>query len=110
MFNYLSKIQFRFAFFSEQFVQPKPKKCCRYNQDGKPLTRAQVESLQLQLGHLIEGWKPTPDFLRLNRHFFTEDFAAGVAFVKEVARIDSLSTKNCPGFHYRGGELLTLEL
>ncbi|CAD8071797.1 unnamed protein product [Paramecium sonneborni] len=96
------------AFFSEIITKKQFKKCCRYNQDGKPLSPIQVQVLYETMKPMIEGWKVTD--LRLYKYFYTEDYLSGIQFIKDVSKIDALSTKNCPSVHLVGGELLTLEL
>lgn len=36
-------LPYRFCFFNQQISEKYGKKCCRYNQDGKPMPEAQAK-------------------------------------------------------------------
>lgn len=68
----------------------------------------QVEGLHKTLKEFMEGWHV--DEFRLHRYFYSEDYLNAIEYVREIAKLDSVSTKNCPGFDYKGGELLGITL
>ncbi|CAD8065314.1 unnamed protein product [Paramecium sonneborni] len=79
------------AFFSEIITKKQFNKCCRYNQDQKSIS-------PIQLRVLYETMKP-----------MNEDYLSEIQFIKDVSKIDSISTKNCLIIQLGGGELITLE-
>ena len=58
----------------------------------------------------LKGWKLTENCRILCRNFYFEDYPMAVQYLKEIAKIDALTTKNCPSFHVTKGELLRLDL
>ncbi len=62
------------------------------------------------LKDFLQGWKLNDPYRMLIRDFYFEDYPLAVQFMKEIAKIDALSTKNCPSFHLEKGELLRIEL
>ncbi|KRX07970.1 Transcriptional coactivator/pterin dehydratase [Pseudocohnilembus persalinus] len=104
------KIVRNFGFFNKQISTKYGKKCCRYNQDGKPLQPEIVSQLYGTVSEFINGWQIQQDSRRLVKHFYIEDYLMGIQFIKEVAKIDALSSRNCPSFSVEKGEVLTLNL
>lgn len=47
----------RFCFFDKQISEKYGQKCCRYNQNGKPLTIEKVTDCYKQLADFLTGWK-----------------------------------------------------
>ena len=39
-----------------------------------------------------------------------KDYLMAIKFLNEIAKMDALTTKNCPSFHIEKGELLKIEL
>jgi pterin-4a-carbinolamine dehydratase len=102
--------KYKFSFFNSKISTKYGEKCCRYNQNGKPLDPETVSSILETIKPFVKGWKLNESSTILYRYFFTEDYPMGVQFIKEIAKIDALSTKNCPSFQMIGGEILKLEL
>lgn len=99
-----------FGFFNKQISDKYGRKCCRYNQDGKPMAKETVVKTFEELKGFIQGWKISDNYLSLYRYFYTEDYLMAVQYMKDIAKIDALEYKNCPGFELKLGELLKVEL
>ena len=69
-----------------------------------------AQSTYKALKDFLQGWKLTSPYRMLIRDFYFEDYPLAVQYLKEIAKIDALSTKNCPSFHIEKGELLRIEL
>ena len=84
---------------STAFSDKYGKKCCRYNQNGQPLPKEVVHEMYKINEKFLNDWKISEDARKIYRYYYTEDYPSAVQFIKEVAKIDVLSTKNCPSFH-----------
>ncbi len=42
--------------------------------------------------------------------FYARDYLMAVQFVKDIAKMDALSTRNCPSFELKGGDFVKIEL
>lgn len=60
----------QFSFFNNQISEKYGKKCCRYNQDGKPLPLTKVNEIYKSLDQLLEGWKIREEGHKLIRHYY----------------------------------------
>ena len=110
MFSISFKPLYRFAFYNSRISDKYGQKCCRYNQNGLPMSGSKAQETFKTLKDFLSGWKLSNDFRRLNRVFYFEDYTLAIEFLREIAKIDCLSTRNCPSFHVEKGELLRLEL
>jgi pterin-4a-carbinolamine dehydratase len=99
-----------FSFFNKQISTKYGEKCCKYGQNGIPLPKESVERTVTGLGTMLKGWKVDDKATMLYRFFYAKDYLNAVQFIKEVAKLDALSTKNQPSFHLTKGELLKIEL
>lgn len=46
-----------FCFFEGKISEKYGNKCCRYNQDGKPMPESKAQELFLGLNPFLKGWK-----------------------------------------------------
>ena len=69
--NLLTKPNYRFCFFNQQISTKYGKKCCRYNQDGKPLKIEKVNEIYQSLEGFIKGWKIEEDGHKLTKYYYT---------------------------------------
>lgn len=99
-----------FTLYNSQISEKYGQKCCRYNQNGKPMSETKAKETFSVLRDFLFGWKLASGARRLIRVFYFEDYPLAIEFLKEIAKIDSLTTRNCPSFHVEKGELLKLEL
>eukprot|EP01016_Furgasonia_blochmanni_P021122 TRINITY_DN2344_c0_g1_i1.p1 TRINITY_DN2344_c0_g1~~TRINITY_DN2344_c0_g1_i1.p1 ORF type:complete len:201 (-),score=28.81 TRINITY_DN2344_c0_g1_i1:311-913(-) len=99
-----------FSFFNNKISQKYGEKCCRYGQNGKPLNKETINQVISTIRPFMEGWKMNEDYTKLYRAFWGQDYMKMMAFMQEIAKMDSLSTKNNPNFVMKQGELLRIEL
>ena len=99
-----------FSFFNKKISNRKSKLCCRYNQDGKPLDPQTVISHTAAISEFIKGWKFNENYTRMQRVFYARDYLMAVQFVKDIAKMDALSTRNCPSFSIQSGDFVKVEL
>jgi pterin-4a-carbinolamine dehydratase len=99
-----------FSFFNNKISQKYGEKCCRYGQNGKPLDRQTIDQVHATIKPFIEGWKLNDKYTMLYRAFWGQDYMKMMNFIQEIAKMDSLSTKNNPNFVMKQGELLRIEL
>jgi len=99
-----------FSFFNKKISTRKSKLCCRYNQDGKPLEPAAVTSHASTISEFIKGWKFNENYTRMYRSFYARDYLMAVQFVKDIAKMDALGSRNCPSFTVQGGDFVKVEL
>lgn len=104
------KIFRRFALYNSKISEKYGEKCCRYNQNNRPMEENTAKNTLAALKEFLGGWNLCSAGRRLVRNFYFEDYPLAIQFLKEIAKIDALSTKNCPSFHVEKGELLKLEL
>lgn len=106
----ISRFFRRFSMFNSRISEKYGQKCCRYNQNGQPMAESTAHSTFSGLREFLQGWKLKENSRRLIKDFYFEDYPLAIQFLKEIAKIDALVTKNCPSFHVEKGELLKLEL
>jgi Pterin-4a-carbinolamine dehydratase len=99
-----------FAFFNQKISTKVSDKCCRYNQNGKPLDKETVLKHAESISKFIEGWKFNEDYTRMYRMFYARDYLMAVQFIKDIAKMDALSSRNCPSFQIKGGDFVKVEL
>ena len=99
-----------FSLYNTQISEKYGQKCCRYNQNGKPMSENKAKQTYSALKDFLIGWKLISSSRRLIRLFYFEDYPLAIEFLREIAKIDCLTTRNCPSFHVEKGELLKLEL
>lgn len=99
-----------FAFFGKKISTKKSSVCCRYNQDGKPLTKEAAQKHAEGIAPFIQGWKLNDAHTRLYRSFYARDYLLAVQFVKDIAKVDALDSRNCPSFSISGGDFVKVEL
>lgn len=99
-----------FAFFNKKISTRKSSVCCRYNQDGKPLDKEAVLGHASTITQFINGWKFNENYTRMYRCFYARDYLMAVQFVKDIAKVDALSSRNCPSFAINGGDFVKIEL
>jgi len=99
-----------FAFFNKKISTRKSSLCCRYNQDGKPLDKETVVKHSENMAKFLEGWKFNDAHTRMFRSFYARDYLMAVQFMKDVAKMDALSTRNCPSFTIQSGDFVKVEL
>eukprot|EP01017_Pseudomicrothorax_dubius_P028265 TRINITY_DN3350_c0_g1_i1.p1 TRINITY_DN3350_c0_g1~~TRINITY_DN3350_c0_g1_i1.p1 ORF type:complete len:145 (-),score=28.83 TRINITY_DN3350_c0_g1_i1:35-469(-) len=99
-----------FSFFNKKISTKYGEKCCRYNQNGQPMPKEKVKAIMETVKPFMQGWKLNEEHTQLIRLFYTRNYLMAVQFIKDVAKIDALSTRNCPSFHLTKGELLRLEV
>lgn len=58
------------AFFNKKISQKYGEKCCRYNQNGKPLSSFQAEAMFNNLEEFMAQWHLEESHTRLRRYFF----------------------------------------
>lgn len=87
-----------FGFFNGKISEKFGQKCCRYNQNGKPLSKEVVTKTYESLKTFLPGWKVNEDFTRLEKYFYLEDYLKAVEFISKVALVDSIQTRNTPSF------------
>lgn len=104
------KILRRFAFYNSQISEKYGQKCCRYNQNSLPMPPETAKSTFNSIRDFLIGWNLNESCKALCRNYYFEDYPLAIQFLKEIAKIDALTTKNCPSFHVEKGELLKLEL
>lgn len=83
--------QREFSFFNKQISDKYGKKCCRYHQDGKPLSANKAEQIKSSVEDFLKGWSFDTEHKKLIRYFFIEDYILGVQFIKDIAKIDALN-------------------
>jgi hypothetical protein len=42
--------------------------------------------------------------------FYARDYLMAIQFVKDIAKMDALTTRNCPSFSIKGGDFVKVEL
>jgi len=99
-----------FAFFNKKISTRKSSLCCRYNQDGKPLDKETVMKHSENMSPFLQGWKYNENCTRMYRTFYARDYLMAVQFIKDVAKMDALSTRNCPSFQIQSGDFVKVEL
>lgn len=100
----------RMAFFNDRVSEVKLEKCCRYGQNGQPLSKEKVEEMIETVGDFIKGWKVIEDHKKLEKYFYASDYYEGVEFMKQIAKIDYLHCKNTPSMSVTKGNLIRVEL
>jgi hypothetical protein len=58
----------------------------------------------------MKGWNFNETYTKIERYYYAQDYPMGVQFIKDIAKMDALSTKNSPSFSLSNGEILKLEL
>ena len=99
-----------FAFFNKKISTRKSSLCCRYNQDGKPLDPEAVQKHADGIASFINGWNFNDNHTRMYRCFYARDYLLAVQFLKDIAKIDALNTRNCPSFTIQAGDFVKVEL
>jgi pterin-4a-carbinolamine dehydratase len=99
-----------FAFFNKKISTKASDKCCRYNQDGKPLDKETVIKHTQGISKFIEGWQFNDEYTRMYRMFYARDYLMAIQFVKDIAKMDALTSRNCPSFNIKGGDFVKVEL
>lgn len=99
-----------FAFFNKKISKKYGEKCCRYGQDGKPLPKDRVQKTYEIMKEFLDGWKFNEEHTIIYRYFYCSNYLSAVQFMKDIAKIDALTTNNTPSFHLTRGELLKVEL
>jgi hypothetical protein len=66
--------KYQFCFFDKNISTKYGKKCCRYNQDGKPMPLNKVNEAYQSLSDFLRGWKITDEGHKLTKHYYTEDY------------------------------------
>ena len=51
-----------------------------------------------QTKQFLEGWQVNEEHTRLFKLFYARDYLMAVQFIKDIAKMDALETKNCPSF------------
>jgi len=99
-----------FAFFNNKISTKYGEKCCRYNQNGLPMPKEKAVQTSEALKTFLDGWKLNPEHTKLQKIFYCQDYLMAVQFVKDIAKMDALTHKNCPSFILKGGDFLKIEL
>ena len=102
----VKQLQRSLAFFGGKISPKKGQKCCRYGQNGKPMTVQKAEELFKELEQYISGWKMNEDRSTQTRHFYAKEYLTLHNFVNEVVGVDQQTTRNRPEFHITRGDLL----
>ncbi len=99
------------SFFSGRISPKFGKTCCRYDQDGKPLTLDQIITIQNQLKREIDNWKVSENSDSLQRLFYFKEYLELIQFVNEISKVDHYSgIKNHPNIFIENGDLLLVSL
>lgn len=79
------------AFFNNKISEKYGQKCCRYHQNGKPLTPSKVEQIKSTILEFIVGWNLNEERTRLIKYYYIEDYTMAIQFLKDIAKIDALN-------------------
>ena len=99
-----------FAFFNKKISTKYGEKCCRYNQNGKPMKKEKALEIAEGAKEFLVGWKLDNEYTKLIKMFYIRDYLLAVQFIKDIAKMDALSHKNCPSFQIKAGDFLKIEL
>lgn len=97
--NIVSKSQYRsFGFFGGKRSTKLGEKCCKYGQNGKPLTHETAIHIYNSVENQVKAWSFNDDHTRLYSYFYCEEYTKLIEFVTEVAGVDMKTNQNKPEF------------
>ncbi len=99
-----------FAFFGGRLSPKFGKPCCKYGQDGKPLSKEKALASFEEVREFLPGWSLNEAYTSLRKFVYLNDFYKAPEIIKRVIDIDQMDTQNKPSVELINGDLLKIEL
>ena len=99
-----------FAFFGGKISEKFGTTCCRYGQNGKPMTPARVQEHYKELEGYLHNWQIGEDSDRLVKYIYLSNYHEAKDLIADIIKIDEHTVRNKPEIELLKGDLLKITL
>ena len=100
----------KFAFFNGRISPNFGSPCCKYGQNGKPMSSERASEIFGKLQTELPNWSLESNGKRLIKFVYISDFYQLPEIIRQIIKIDETDTRNQPSFSVNNGDLLKIEL